>query len=109
MDCPKIVALRTPGICRASRSARVTSGVVISTRIVPAGCTSGSCAQRIRRAVGNEFSVIDVRDVAAAFGFVHVVRGHKKSDAVAGKLEQQIPKLPARDRIDAGGGFVEKK
>src|SRR5260370_723434 len=35
--------------------------------------------------------------------------GDKKSDAMAGKLEEEIPKLAARDGIDPGGGFVEEK
>src|SRR5271154_78792 len=61
------------------------------------------------RAVGDELAVVNVGDVAAAFGFVHVVSGDEKSDALAGKFEEQIPKLTPRDRIDAGGGFVEKK
>src|SRR5215472_14737700 len=66
-------------------------------------------AQRIRCAVGDELAVIDVRDVAATLRFIHIVRGHKKSDAVAGKLEEQIPKLPPRDRINARRRLVEKK
>src|SRR5690349_21694548 len=42
MDWPKIVALRRAGTLRAMRNARVTSGVVISTRTVACGWTSGS-------------------------------------------------------------------
>src|SRR5260370_28503432 len=30
-------------------------------------------------------------------------------DAMTGKLEEEIPELAARDRVDAGGGLVEKK
>jgi hypothetical protein len=37
------------------------------------------------------------------------MRGNKESDAVPGKLEQQVPKLAPRDRIDARGRLVEKK
>src|SRR5271156_434427 len=61
------------------------------------------------RAVSDELAVVNVGDVTAAFGFVHVVRGNEKSDALAGKLEKQIPELAAGDRIDAGGGLIEKK
>src|SRR5271156_3891425 len=60
-------------------------------------------------AVGDELAVVNVRDVAAALGFVHVVGGDKKSDAMAGKFEKQIPQLTARDRIDARGRLIEKK
>ena len=104
-----MVALRMPGIWRAKRSARVTSGVVISTRIGAGGLHIGKLAERIGRAIGDELAVINVGDVAAAFGFVHVMRGDEKRDAVAGKLEEQIPELAASDGVDAGGGLVEKK
>src|SRR5258708_27540362 len=35
--------------------------------------------------------------------------GDKKRDAMTGKLEEEIPKLAVRDRIDPGGGLVEEK
>src|ERR1700756_4670037 len=66
-------------------------------------------AQRIRRAVGNELAEIDVSDVIAALSFVHVMGGYKKRDALRRKLEEQVPKLAARDRVDAGGGLIEKQ
>src|SRR5438477_5512863 len=69
----------------------------------------GKLAQRIGGAVSDELAEIDVGDVTAALGFVHVVSGDKEGDAVAGKLEQQVPELPARDGIDAGRRFVEKQ
>src|SRR5271169_1729441 len=58
--------------------------------------------QRIGRAVSDELAVINVSDVAAALGFIHVVRGDEKSDAMARELEEQIPQLASRDRVDAG-------
>src|SRR5467141_2175851 len=66
-------------------------------------------AKRIGRAVGDELAVIDVSDMGAALGFVHVVSGDEKRDAMTGKLEEEIPELAARDRVDARGGLVEKK
>src|SRR5882762_3165267 len=66
-------------------------------------------AQRIGSAVGDELAIINVGDVAAALGLVHIVRGDEERDAVAGKLEEQIPELAARDGVDAGGGLVEEK
>src|SRR5258708_34572152 len=66
-------------------------------------------AERIGRPIGNELAEINVSDVAAAFGLVHVMRGDEKGDAVAGKLEEEIPELAARDGVDAGGGLIEEK
>src|SRR5437879_4169853 len=69
----------------------------------------GELAERIGRAVGNQLAVINVGYVAAALGFVHVVSGDEEGDAMTGKLEEEIPELAARDRVDAGGGLVEEK
>src|SRR5437879_12084315 len=52
---------------------------------------------------------MNVGYVAAALGFVHVVSGDEEGDAMTGKLEEEIPELAARDRVDAGGGLVEEK
>src|SRR5271154_1461411 len=68
----------------------------------------GKQAERIGRAVGDEFAVINVGDVTAAFGFVHIVGGDEESDALAGELEEKIPELAASDGVDAGGGLVEE-
>src|SRR5579859_6788850 len=48
----------------------------------------GQFAQRVRRAVRDELAIVDVSNVAAAFRFIHVMRGDKKRDAVAGKLKE---------------------
>src|SRR5215510_13858175 len=69
----------------------------------------GQFAQGVRSAVSDQLTVVNVGDVAAAFGFVHVVRGYEKGDAVAGQLEEQIPELTARDGIDTCRRFVQKK
>src|SRR6266568_2060696 len=66
-------------------------------------------AGRIGRAVSDELAVINVGDVAAALGFVHVVGGDEEGDAVSAHLEEKVPERAARDRIDAGGGLVEKE
>src|SRR5229473_5066398 len=65
--------------------------------------------ERIGSAVGDEAAVIDVGDVAAALGFVHVVRGDEKRDAVAGEFEEEVPELAAGDRVDAGSGLIEEQ
>src|SRR5258708_3359063 len=69
----------------------------------------GKLAERIGRPIGDELAEINVGDVAAALGFVHVIRGYEKGDAVAGKLEEEIPELAARDGGDAGSGIIEEK
>src|SRR6266446_763078 len=69
----------------------------------------GELAERIGRAVGNELAVIDVGNVTAPLRFVHVMRGDEESDAMAGKLEKQIPELAARDGVDPGSRLVEEK
>src|SRR5712664_1016179 len=69
----------------------------------------GQFAERVGSAVGDEAAVIDVGDVAAALGFVHVVRGDEKRDAVAGEFEEEVPELAAGDRVDASSGLVEEQ
>src|SRR5712692_4782188 len=73
------------------------------------GLNLGKFAQGIGCAVGDDLAEINIGDVAAALGFVHVMRGDEKSDAMSRKFEEQIPKLAARDRIDARGGLVEEE
>src|SRR6266851_340581 len=69
----------------------------------------GKLAERIGCPIGDELAVVNVSDVAAALGFVHVMRGDEKGDAMAGKLEEEIPELAARDGVDAGSGLIEEK
>src|SRR5579859_2109953 len=66
-------------------------------------------AKSIRRAVGDELAVVDVGDMAATLGFVHVMSRDKKSDALRGEFEEKIPQLTARDGIYAGGRLVEEE
>ena len=68
----------------------------------------GKFLECLRLAADDEFRKIDVRNIGAAFGFVHVVRRDEQSDSARGKFEQQVPQVTASDRIDAGGGFVEE-
>src|SRR5260370_35192526 len=55
------------------------------------GLHVGQFAQGIWRAVGDELAVINVGDVVAALGLIHVVRGDKKRDPVSGKSEGKVP------------------
>src|SRR6516164_8128938 len=68
----------------------------------------GQFAQGVRGAIGKKLAEIDVRHLAAALGFVHIVCGHEKRDALSRQFEQQVPQLTARHGIDAGGGFIEE-
>src|SRR5260370_4870295 len=65
--------------------------------------------QRIGRAVGDALSVINVGDVAAALGFVHVMGGDEKRDAMTGRLEEEIPERAAREGIDPAEWLVDEK
>src|SRR5260370_2925244 len=69
----------------------------------------GEFAERVGGAIGDELAEINVGDVAATLGFVHVVSGDEEGDAVTGKLEEEIPELAARDGVDAGRWLVEEK
>src|SRR5260370_14216042 len=66
-------------------------------------------AERVGRPVRDELDVINVGDVAAAPGFVHVVRGDEERDAVPRKFEEEIPELAASDGVDPGSRLVEEK
>src|SRR3974390_181810 len=68
----------------------------------------GKLAKVVGSAVGDDLAEIDVGDVAAAFGLVHVVGGDEKCDAVSGKIEEKIPELAASDGVDSGCGLVEE-
>src|ERR1700742_871127 len=60
----------------------------------------GKLTKRIGSAIGDELAVINVRDVAAALGFVHIVGGDEEGDALAGKFEEKIPELAAGDGVN---------
>ena len=70
--------------------------------------TAGQRLELVGRAGDEQLRQVEVADLAAALGLVHVVRGDEERDALGGELEQQVPQLAARDRIDAGGRLVEE-
>ena len=57
----------------------------------------------------HQFRQVNVADVIAALGFVHVMGGHEQRDPFTGELEKQIPQLAAGDWIDARGRLIEEK
>ncbi len=64
--------------------------------------------QFVRRAQRNQFAAIDQPEPVAVFRLVHVMGRDEDRDALARQFVNQIPELAAADRIDAGGGLVEK-
>lgn len=69
----------------------------------------GELFKVVGHAADDEFGEVDVADVAAAFGFVHVMGGDEEGHAEAGELEEEVPEFAAGDGVDAGGGFVEEE
>ena len=68
----------------------------------------GQRLQLVRRAGDQQLREIDIADLAAALGLVHVVGGDEQRDALGRELEEQVPQLAPRDRIDARGRLVEE-
>src|ERR1044071_2860756 len=69
----------------------------------------GQRPQRVRRAIGDQLAVVDVSEMTATFSLIHVMGGYEERDALSRKLKQQVPKLPAGNRIDSGGRFIKEQ
>ena len=65
-------------------------------------------AQVVGAAGRHHLREVEVADLAAALGLVHVVRGDEQRDPLGRELEEQVPELAPRHRIDARGGLVEE-
>jgi len=76
----------------------VTSGVVIFNALGAFGLHIGKLAKGIGSAIGYEAAEINVGDVAAALGFVHVMGGDEEGDAVAGGARREDPKAGGEQR-----------
>ena len=63
----------------------------------------------LRRAVRDEAAAIEDRKPMAAFGFVHVVRRDQQRRAGFGEIEQRVPEIAARLRIDGAGRLIEQQ
>ena len=63
----------------------------------------------MRRTAGDNFAFVDHHHPVAVPGFLHVMRGYKNGDALAGELFDKSPKMPARNRINAGSGFIQEQ
>ncbi len=66
-------------------------------------------AQRGGRIDGGEPSLVDDAEPVAVFRFVHEVAGDQDGHAGVRQRADARPELAARQRIDAGGGFVEEQ
>ena len=66
--------------------------------------------QRVRRVAGQYFARVHERDAIAAFRFVHEMRRDKNGDAfLTREVDQKLPELIARHRIDTGRGLVKEQ
>src|SRR5438270_4172504 len=65
--------------------------------------------QFIRFPAYNQFRHVDVADVRATLGFIHVMRGDEESHSLASELKEQTPQLTPSHGIDSGCRFVEKQ
>src|SRR5688572_1868166 len=52
---------------------------------------------------------MNISDMRAAFGFIHIVGGHKKRNAAAREFKKQIPEFTSCNGVNPRGGFVEKQ
>ena len=64
--------------------------------------------ERRGRAEGGELARVNDGNAMAVLGFVQIVGRHQHRDAALREVADQIPELPARQRIDAAGRLVEK-
>ena len=103
-DVPICASAMTPGRSRSACCARRGSGV--STSSVRPGKLGH---QLVRRAVGDDAAAVEDREPRAALGFVHVVRRDEQRRALIRELEQRVPELAARLRIDGAGRLVEEQ
>ncbi len=62
-----------------------------------------------RLAADQQLGQVNVSDIGAPLGLIHVVRCDQQGHTPASQFEQQIPELSARDRIDAGGWLIEEQ
>src|ERR671925_1034775 len=66
--------------------------------------------QLTRRAEGDDATVVDDRDaIAQALRFLHIVRRQHNRSPTLPQVANELPKLAARLRIEAGRRLVEKQ
>ena len=109
MVSPNSVASRTPSIARIAAK---LLGRPRHAQLVPLGARRrhlGKPLELFGPAEHEQLRHVDVADVGAALGLVHVVGRDEQRHPAGGKLEEQIPQLPAGDGVDARGGLVEKQ
>ena len=101
------IARRRRRAARAARSTRPTRRSSTTRR----RCSDADRGDQLaRRAERDDLAVVhDRHAVAQPLGLVHVVRGQQDRPAGLLELLDEIPELPPRLRIEAGGRLVEKE
>ena len=61
----------------------------------------------IGRAARQQLAIGNVRDLMAALRLVHVVGGDEHGGSLVGQAGDEVPELPPRQRVDAGGRLGE--
>ena len=60
-------------------------------------------------ALGNQLAAVEHQALLELRGLFHIGGGHQQGQlwALAADLLDQLPEVPTRQRIDAGGGLIE--
>ena len=77
--------------------------------VSPFGCDARQSLQFPRCPVGNDFAVVDVGNMAAAFRLIHVMRCDKKRHSLPAKVKQLIPQGAPCHRVDACRRLIKKQ
>ena len=117
---PRRVDDRVHGLAEDGRARRRTAAAAASARALrgprrldleaspPGPVERGQRLERVGRAAHDHLRQVEVPDLAAALGLVHVVRRDEEGDALGRELEEEVPQLPARHGVDACGRLVEE-
>ena len=70
---------------------------------------TGTLRPQSGAAFGDDLAAVDEGQLIAVCGFVHVVGGDEQRHPASGQVVEQVPELPARDRINPGRGLVEEQ
>ncbi len=69
----------------------MTWSQVTSSRRVPGGLTSGHLFEFVWLAANDQLRHINIPDMVAALGLIHVMSGDEKRHALPGEFEEKIP------------------
>src|SRR5262249_53493708 len=63
----------------------------------------------VRLSEHDQYRQVNVADMIAALGFIHVMSCDEQRHALTSELKKQVPQLASRDRIDAGSWLIEEE